>query len=121
MDAKERNYLDEIARYYIVLLSAEEPKQEDLNAEFAYGWYSLYLQRLTNSLCGLDLLYENKYIPHNDVTELIEFNYEKHKYIPSYKYTRAEAVPKVKQVNDYLMKKIRPIISVILEMDKEAV
>lgn len=120
MCTKERKYLSEIAHYYGTLLSAEEPKEEDLDAEFANIWYALHLQKLINSVCGLEFVCRNKYIPKETITELIKFYDYSYKYIPK-NCTRAEAIPKVKQVNDYLMKKIRPIISVILEMDKEAV
>lgn len=120
MCTKERKYLSEIAHYYGTLLSAEEPKEEYLDVEFVNMWYAFHLQKLINSVCGLELVCKNKYIPKETIMELIKFHDNSYRYIPK-NCTRAEAIPKVKQVNDYLMKKIRPIISVILEMDKEAV
>ena len=115
MNTKEKKYLDEIAHYYSVVLSAETPKQEDLNAEFANIWYSLHLQKLINSICGLELLCRNKYISNDTIMELIKLNDNSFDYVPSHTYTRAEAIPKVKKINEYLFRKIEPILSVIYQ------
>lgn len=120
MTFREKKLLNEITSYSETLSSAEEPEENTLGWEFADLWYSLYVQRLINSACGLDLLCRSKYESDYDIMELIRFCDNKHKYIPR-KCTRAEAIPKVKQINNYLTKKIKPIVLVALNMDKEAV
>lgn len=128
MTTKAEKYLKEIVFHFKVLVSAEEPKQEDLDSDFVFIWYNLHLSRLVNAVCGFNFEYKYKYISKESIRQLIllhdrgyiELSNNQQIYIPKY-CTRAEAVPRITLINKYIFIKIKPIISIILERAQQPV